>query len=203
MLKLYYSPGACSLSPHIALREAGLQFELERVNTTTKKTAGDADFLKVNPNGYVPVLGLDDSSVLTEGPAIVQYIADQNPQAHLAPANGTPARYRLQEWLNFISTEVHKGYSPLFNPATPEEYKKAVVTRLLSRYAYLDKALAGKQYLLGDQFTVADGYLFTVTNWANFLKIDLSAYPNVQAFQARVAARPKVQEALKAEGLLK
>jgi glutathione S-transferase len=203
MLKLYYSPGACSLSPHIALREAGLSFELERVNTQTKKTASDGDFLEISPNGYVPVLGLNDGQKLTEGPAIVQYIADQNPQAQLAPANGTPQRYRLQEWLNFISTEVHKGYSPLFNPATPEEYKKAVITRLLSRYAYLNKALVGKQYLMGDQFTVADGYLFTVTNWSNFLKIDLSAYPNVVAFQARVAARPKVQEALKAEGLLK
>lgn len=203
MLKLYYAPGACSLSPHIALREAGLPFELERVNTQTKKTASDGDFLEINPNGYVPVLGLNDGPVLTEGPAILQYIADQNPQAHLAPANGTPQRYRLQEWLNFISTEVHKGYSPLFNPATPEDYKKAVIARLLTRYAYLDKALAGKQYLMGDQFTVADGYLFTVTNWSNFLKIDLSAYPNVTAFQARVGARPKVQEALKAEGLLK
>lgn len=203
MFKLYYAPGACSLSPHIALREAGLQFELERVNTTTKKTASDGDFLAINPNGYVPVLGLSDGQVLTEGPAILQFIADQNPQAHLAPANGTPQRYRLQEWLNFISTEVHKGYSPLFGPTTPEEYKKSVIARLLTRYAYLDKALAGKQYLMGDQFTVADGYLFTVTNWSNFLKIDLSAYPNVTAFQARVAARPKVQEALKAEGLLK
>lgn len=203
MLKLYYSPGACSLSPHIALREAGLQFELERVNTQTKKTASDGDFLAINPNGYVPVLGLGDGHVLTEGPAIVQYIADQNPQAHLAPASGTPQRYRLQEWLNFISTEIHKGYSPLFSPTTPEDYKKTVITKLLSRYAYLDKALAGKQYLLGDQFTVADGYLFTVTNWSNFLKIDLSAYPNVTAFQARIAARPKVQEALKAEGLVK
>jgi glutathione S-transferase len=201
MLKLYYSPGACSLSPHIALREAGLAFETERVNTTTKKTASDGDFLKVNPNGYVPVLQLDDGQYLTEGPAIVQYIADQKPQSGLAPANGMLQRYRLQEWLNFISTELHKTYSPLFNPATPEEYKGIAIERLHKRYAYVDKALAAKQYLMGDQFTVADGYLFTITNWANFLKIDLSAYPNVTAFQARVAARPKVQEALKAEGL--
>jgi glutathione S-transferase len=201
MLKLYYSPGACSLSPHIALREAGLEFETERVNTTTKKTANDGDFLKVNPNGYVPVLQLNDGQYLTEGPAIVQYIADQKPQSGLAPASGTPQRYRLQEWLNFISTELHKTYSPLFNPATPEAYKTIAVERLHKRYAHVDKALAGKQYLMGDQFTVADGYLFTITNWANFLKIDLSAYPNVTAFQARVAARPKVQEALKAEGL--
>jgi glutathione S-transferase len=203
MLKLYYAPGACSLSPHIALREAGLSFELDKVNMQSKKTASDADYLEVSPLGYVPALGLNDGHALTEGPAILQYIADQNPQAKLAPPNGTPERYRLQSWLNFISTEVHKGYSPLFSPATPEEYKKAVIARLLTRYAQLDKALAGKQYLMGDQFTVADGYLFTVTNWANFLKIDLSAYPNVLAFQARVAARPKVQEALKAEGLLK
>jgi glutathione S-transferase len=203
MLKLYYAPGACSLSPHIALHEAGLKFDVERVNLSTKKTASDGDFLAINPNGYVPVLGLGDGQVLSEGPAILQYIADQNPQAHLAPANGTPQRYRLQEWLNFISTEVHKGYSPLFSPTTPDDYKKVVIARLLTRYAYLDKALAGKQFLLGDQFSVADGYLFTVTNWSNMLKIDLSAYPNVTAFQARVAARPKVQDALKAEGLLK
>lgn len=203
MLKLYYAPGACSLSPHIALREAGLPFELDKVNMQSKKTSSDADYLEVSPLGYVPALGLNDGHALTEGPAILQYIADQNPQAKLAPPNGTPDRYRLQSWLNFISTEVHKGYSPLFAPTTPDEYKKAVIARLMTRYAQLDKALAGKQYLMGDQFTVADGYLFTVTNWANFLKIDLSAYPNVMAFQARVAARPKVQEALKAEGLLK
>jgi glutathione S-transferase len=203
MLKLYYAPGACSLSPHIALREAGLKFELDKVNMQSKKTSSDGDYLEVSPLGYVPALGLNDGHALTEGPAILQYIADQNPQAHLAPPNGTPARYRLQSWLNFISTEVHKGYSPLFAPTTPDEYKKTVIARLLTRYAQLDKALAGKQYLMGDQFTVADGYLFTVTNWANFLKIDLSAYPNVMAFQARVAARPHVQEALRAEGLLK
>ena len=191
MLKLYYAPGACSLSPHIALREAGLQFEIERVNTTTKKTASDGDFLKISPNGYVPVVQLADGQFLTEGPAIVQYIADQKPESGLAPANGTPQRYRLQEWLNFISTELHKAYSPLFTPTTPEEYKKTVIERLQKRYAHVDNALAGKQYLLGDQFTVADAYLFTITNWANFLKIDLSAHANVTAFQPASRHGPK------------
>jgi glutathione S-transferase len=203
MLKLYYSPGACSLSPHIALREAGLSFDLEKVNTKEKKTETGEDYWKINPKGYVPALKLDDGSVLTEGPAIVQYIADQRPKSNLAPEIGSPERYRLQEWLNFISTEIHKTYSPLFNAAVPEDYKVIAKENLAKRFKYVDEKLAGRDYLMGAHFTVADGYLFTVANWSNFLKIDHSPYPNLRAFQARVAARPKVQDALKAEGLLK
>lgn len=203
MLKLYYSPGACSLSPHIALREAGLPFELEHVDLKTKKTKTGEDFLKINPKGYVPALKLNDGYLLTEGPAIVQWVADQKPGAHLAPANGTAERYKLQEWLTFIGTEIHKSYSPLFNPATPDATKEMVRTSLTKRYAFVDEKLQGHDYLTGSQFTVADAYLFTVTNWANFVQFDLRDYPNLKAFQARVAARPKVQEALKAEGLAK
>ena len=203
MLKLYYSPGACSLSPHIALREAGLPFELEQVDLKTKKTKAGDDYTKINPKGYVPALKLNDGYLLTEGPAIVQWIADQKPASHLAPANGTPERYKLQEWLTFIGTEIHKNYSPLFNPATVDATKEAVRTFLTKRYAFVDEKLEGKDYLTGSQFTVADAYLFTVTNWANFVQFDLRDYPNLKAFQARVAARPKVQEALKAEGLAK
>lgn len=203
MLTLYFSPGACSLSPHIALREAGLTFDLEQVNTKEKKTKSGDDYWKINPKGYVPAMKLPDGYVLTEGPAIVQYIADQRPKSHLAPENGSPERYKFQELLNYISTEVHKGFSPLFNPATPAEYKKIVIENLGKKFAFLDKQLEGKEYLTGSHFTVADAYLFTVANWGNFVQFDLSPYPNVKAFQARVAARPKVQEALKAEGLLK
>ncbi len=203
MLTLYYSPGACSLSPHIALREAGLTFELEQVNTKEKKTKSGDDYLKINPKGYVPALKLDDGYVLTEGPAIVQYIADQRPRSNLAPEIGSPERYRLQEWLNFIGTEIHKNFTPLFNPATPEDYKKIAKENLAKRFSFVDEKLKGHDYLTGSQFTVADGYLFTVTNWTNFVQIDLAPYPNLKAFQLRVAARPKVQDALKAEGLLK
>jgi len=202
-MKLYYAPGACSLSPHIALREAGLPVELVKVDLKAKKTEKGDDYLKINPNGYVPALQLDDGSVLTEGPAMVQYIADRKPEAKLAPAAGSMARYRLQEWLNYISTEIHKGFSPLFNPATPDEYKKMVVDRLHLRFAVLDKFLAGKQFLLGDTFTVADGYLFTVTNWATPTKVSLDAYPNLLAYRGRVAARPNVKAAMVAEGLIK
>jgi glutathione S-transferase len=203
MLKLYYSPGACSLSPHIALREAGLTFDLEQVDLKAKKTKSGEDYLKINPKGYIPALKLDDGYVLTEGPAIVQYIADQKPRLNLAPENGSPERYRLQEWLTYIGTEIHKNFSPLFNPDAPEDYKKIAKQHLAKRFAYVDEKLKGHDYLTGSHFTVADGYLFTVTNWANFVQIDLSPYPALQAFQARVAARPKVQEAMKAEGLLK
>lgn len=203
MLKLYYSPGACSLSPHIALREAGLTFDLEQVNLKEKTTKSGDDYLKINPKGYVPALKLDNGYVLTEGPAIVQYIADQRPKLNLAPENGSPERYQLQEWLTYIGTEIHKTFSPLFNPATPEDYKAIAKESLAKRFSYVDEKLKGRDYLTGSHFTVADAYLFTVTNWANFVQIDLSPYPNLKAFQARVAARPKVQEALKAEGLLK
>ncbi len=203
MLTLYYSPGACSLSPHIVLREAGLAFELDKVSFGTKKTSDGGDFLAVNPKGSVPVLRLDDGQVLTEGPAIVQYLADRNPDAKLAPPAGTMERYRLQEWLNFITSELHKGYSPLFRPTTPEEYKAIARENLLKKYEFVDSKLAGRNYLMGDQFTVADAYLFTVTTWAKHVGVDLSKFANVGAFMARMSARPAVQAALEAEGLVK
>jgi glutathione S-transferase len=201
-MKLYFMPAACSLAPHIALREAGLQFDLERVDQS-KKTRSGEDYLSVNPKGSVPAFRLDDGQVLTEAAVIQQYIADRVPAKKLAPAAGTPERYRLQEWLNYIASEVHKGIGQLFNPAMPNEYKDAVKKALASRQLpYLEKALAGRDYLMGE-FTVADGYLFTVLNWTNLHKIDLSAFPNISAFMKRIAARPAVQEAMKAEGLLK
>lgn len=202
-MKLYYSPGACSLSPHIALREAGLSFDLALASTKTKKLADGSDFLAINPKGQVPALQLDGGEVLTEGPAIVQYIADQAPASGLAPAAGTLARYRLMEWLNFITSELHKSFSPLFTPGTSDDAKAAAKARLMDRLGWVDTQLAGKDYLMGDSFTVADGYLFTVTNWTNFVGMSISGLPNLAAFMGRVAARPKVQEALKAEGLLK
>ena len=202
-MKLYYSTGACSLSPHIALHEAGLAFEAVLASTKTHQLPDGTDFYTINPLGYVPVLELDNGERLREGPAIVQYIADQVPDKQLAPANGTLARYRLQEWLNFIGTELHKGFSPLFNPATPEEYKPVVRERLLQRLQWVDSQLAGKQYLMGDQFTVADGYLFTVTNWTQPTNLDISGLANLAAYRERVGARPAVQAAMKAEGLLK
>ena len=202
-MKLYYSPAACSLSPHIVAREAGLKLDLVKVDGKAKTTEKGADYWQINPKGYVPALGLDNGEILTEGPAIVQYLADQAPNAKLVPAAGTFERYRVQEWLYFITSEIHKSFSPLFKPNTPDAYKAIVKETLAMRYAYVDKQLAGKQYLTGDQFTVADAYLFTVTRWAAFTHVDLSQFGNVQAFMSRVAARPKVQEALHAEGLLK
>jgi len=202
-MKLYFSPGACSLSPHIVLREAGLNFDLEQVYNKTKQTKSGADYWKVNAKGYVPALQLDNGEVLTEGPAIVQYVADQKPESGLAPKSGTLDRARLQEWLNFITSELHKGFSPLFRPTTPEDYKPIARENLFKRIDYVDKQLAGKQYLMGDRFTVADAYGFTVLNWSNALKLDMSPYKNVGAYLERVKARPKVQEAMKAEGLLK
>ena len=202
-MKLYYSPGACSLSPHIALEEAGLAYEAIAAPTKTHKLPDGTDYYTINPLGYVPLLQLDDGTLLREGPVIVQYIADQAPAKKLAPANGTLARYQLQSWLNFVGTELHKGFSPLFNPATPAEYKTVVIERLQSRLKWVDGELAGKQYLMGDQFSVADGYLFTITNWAAPMNIDLSPLANLTAYRARVAARPGVQQAMKAEGLLK
>ena len=202
-MKLYYSPGACSLSPHIALCESGLAFTLVLASTKTHKLQDGTDFYTINAKGYVPVLELDNGERLTEGPAIVQYIADQAPAKNLAPANGTFARYRLQEWLNFITSEIHKAYSPLFNPAVPEDYKTMAKAKLLERYRWVDAQLEGKSYLLGDGFSVADAYLFTVTNWARHVGLDISALKHLAAFMARVAARPAVHEAMKAEGLLK
>jgi glutathione S-transferase len=201
-MKLYYSPGACSLSPHIVARELGLPITLQKVNTKDKTIEGGGDFLKVNPRGYVPALELDNGQVLTEGPAIVQYLADQKPEAGLAPKNGTFERYRLQEWLNFLTSEIHKGFSPLFKPNTPEDYKPIVKENLANRFNWLEQHLAGKDYLTGKQFTVADAYFFVLLGWTKPTQIDLSKWPNLQAFQKRVAARPKVKEAMQAEGLI-
>jgi glutathione S-transferase len=202
-MKLYYSPAACSLSPHIALYEAGLTFEAVLASTKTHKLADGTDFYSINPLGYVPVLELDDGTRLVEGAAIVQYIADQAPDKKLAPANGTLARYQLQSLLHFISTEIHKNFGPLFKPGMPPEVQQMAKDSIAGRLKWIDGQLAGKQYLMGDQFTVADGYLFNVTNWAAFVKLDLSPFTNVLALRERVAARPAVQAAMKAEGLIK
>jgi glutathione S-transferase len=202
-MKLYYAPGACSLSPHIVLRETGADFQLVKVDLKAKKTESGEDYLAVNPNGYVPALQLDDGTVLTEGPAIVQYLADHAPATKLAPANGTIERYQLQSLLNFISTEVHKQYSPLFDPAAPAEVRKAQLARIGKRYDWVEKRLAAQPFMTGSQFTVADVYLFTVTTWAAHVKLDLTPWPKLQDFQKRVSQRPAVQAALKAEGLVK
>jgi glutathione S-transferase len=202
-MKLYYSPGACSLSPHIVLHESGLPFTIAIAPTKTHKLADGTDYYTINPLGYVPLLELDDGTRLTEGPAIVQYIADQVPDKQLAPPYGTMPRYRLMSWLTFIGTELHKGFSPLFNPATPEDYKALAKERLVGRLRWVDEQLQGRQYLLGDDFSVADAYLFVVTNWAKPMNVDLSGYPNLLAFRERMAARPGVQAAMKAEGLIK
>jgi glutathione S-transferase len=202
-MKLYYSPGVCSLSPHIVLREAGLAFEPVLAPTKTHKLQDGTDYYTINPLGYVPLLELDDGTRLREGPAIVQYIADQAPAKNLAPANGTLARYRLQEWLTFIGTEIHKSFSPLFNPAMPEEGKQVYRDRLKARYEWVNRELEGKEYLMGDNFSVADAYFYAVTRWTKPMNMDMSAVPNVVAHQQRVEARPAVQEALKVEGLVK
>lgn len=200
-MKLYYSPGSSSLSPHIALREAGLAFEPVLASTKTHKLPDGTDYYSINPLGYVPLLELDDGTQLREGPAILQYIADQAPLKNLAPPSGTLPRYRLQEWLNFIATELHRSFSPLFNAAMPEEGKQIYRDRLSRRYEWLDGQLSGRDYLMGDHFTVADGYLFTVTRWAKAMDIDISRRAHVLAHHEKVAARTAVQEALKAEGL--
>ena len=202
-MKLYYSPGACSLSPHIVLRELGLPFEAVLASTKTHKLLDGTDYYTINPKGYVPLLELDDGQRLSEGPAIVQYLADQSPDKGLVAAAGTMARYRQIEWLNFISSELHKSYSPLFNPAMPEEGKAVFRQRLRGRYNYLNEQLEGKSFLMGDTFTVPDAYLFTVTNWAPRVGVDITDLANVQAFMTRMAARPAVQAAMKTEGLLK
>jgi glutathione S-transferase len=202
-MKLYYSPGACSLSPHIVLHEAGLPFDAVLASTKTHKLQDGTDYYTINPKGYVPLLELDNGERLSEGPAIVQYIADQVPAKGLAPAAGTMARYRVIEWLNFISTELHKAFSPLFTPGMPEEAKTIYRGRLTGRFAWIDQQLVGKDYLMGDTFTVADAYLFTVLRWCPFVGVDVSSLADLNAYAARVAARPAVQAALKAEGLLK
>ncbi len=198
-MKLFYAPGACSLSPHIALREAGLKFDLVKVDLKTKALDSGGDFNAVNPKGYVPVLQLDDGQYLSEGPAIVQYIADQKPESGLAPKAGTLARYRLQEWLTFINSELHKGFSTLFNAAMPDEAKALAREVLSRRLGYVAEQLKGKSFLMGDQFTVADGYLYTVLGWCGFVGLPLDGWPALVDYSARVKARPSVQEALAAE----
>jgi glutathione S-transferase len=202
-MKLYYSPSACSLSPHIVSREAGIELTLDKVDFASKKTDSGRDFLTINPKGQVPTLELDNGEVLTEGPAIVQYLADQKPASKLAPAAGTLERYRLQEALNFITSELHKTYSPLFTPKTSQEVKDERIAYLNKRYGFVENKLKDKQFFVGDNFTVADAYLYVVTRWANFVKFDLSPFPSLRAFQERVTARPAVNAALKAEGLAK
>jgi glutathione S-transferase len=201
-MKLYYSPGACSLSPHIVARELGLPLDLVKVDLASHRTANGKDFLAINPKGYVPLLELDDGSTLSEGPAIVQFLADQRPAAGLAPANGTLDRYRLQALLGYINSELHKSFSPLFNPKTTPEVRADREAYLRKRFAWIEEQLGDQPYLTGEQFTVADSYLFTVTNWARVVKLDLAAFPKLLAFQQRVAARSAVQAALRAEGLV-
>ena len=200
-MKLYYSPGACSHAPHILLREAGLNFSLEKVDLGARKTESGADFTQINPNGYVPALQLDNGEVITEGPAIDQYIADQVPAKGLAPANGTPARYKMQSWLNFVSTELHKQFGPLFAKTTPDEYKKVLIDKIKGRFDTINAHLAKNSFLMGDSFTAPDAYLYTVVGWAKYFDIGLDKWPALKSFMDRVAARPSAQAAAKAEGL--
>jgi glutathione S-transferase len=199
-MKLYYFPGACSQASNIALREAGLKFELVKVDRHTKKTADGLDFNEVNPKGYVPALTLDNGEVLTENVAVLQYIADRNPAAKLAPAAGTMERYRLMEWLSFINSELHKGFSPLFRQDAPEDTKQYARNHLATRLDYLQRAFGAKTFVMGEQFTVADAYLFTVLSWGGFVNLDIGKWPQLKRFVERVGARPHVIEALKAEG---
>ena len=201
-MKLYFSPGACSLSPHIVLREAGARFELEQVDNREKKTKSGQNYWAINPKGQVPLLELDNGERLTEGPIIVQYIADQVPASDLIPRVGTLERYRVQEWLNFITSELHKTFGPIFRPTTPDAYKALSKENLAKRFDFLDRELAGRQFLMGDKFTIADAYLFAVLRWAARIDMDLGKWPNLKAYVERISARPKVQEAMKAEGLL-
>jgi glutathione S-transferase len=202
-MKLYYSPAACSLAPHIALAESGLSFSLEKVDLKTKKTAGDADYTRVNPKGYVPALQFDDGSTLTEVAAILQWIADEVPDKHLAPSAGTMERYRLIEWLNYVAMELHRPMAGLFKPELPETTRAALTETLTRRLDYAQQQLGAKAYVMGEHFTVADAYLFTVLNWARWVKFDLAPWTRLVDFVTRVSARPAVQAALKAEGLIK
>jgi glutathione S-transferase len=201
-MKLYFAPGACSLSPHIVASEAGEKVELIQVDLQKKQTKDGKDFTQINPKGQVPVLQTDDGKTLTEGPVIVQYIGDKVPGSKLVPAAGSVDRYKAQEWLNFISTEVHKSFGPMFRPTTPDAYKQISKDNIGNKFKYVDGHLAGKQYLMGDTFTAPDAYLYVMTRWAKRMEMDMNQWPNLKAFNERVEARPKVQEALKAEGLL-
>lgn len=202
-MKLYYKPGACSMAPHIALREAGLDFELEKVDLARHLTASGEDYLRINPKGYVPALLLDDGALLTECAVMLQYIADRQPAGALTPPTGTQARYRLMEWLNFLATEVHKPFSPFFNPKAPPEIREYNLRLLSRRFGYLDAQLDGKAFLLGDTFTVADIYLFTLLNWCNLHQIDLAQWPALKDYMTRIAARASVRETMRMEGLIK
>jgi glutathione S-transferase len=201
-MKLFLTPFACSLASHIALREAGLDFETVKVDIRAKKTADGGDFFAINPKGYVPALQLDNGEVLTENVAVLQYIADRKPDKNLAPAAGTPERYRLIEWLAFVNSEIHKNFSPMFNPAAVEGHKQAAKELLAKRFDYLQGVLSSKQFLMGTQFTVADAYLFTVLSWTGHVGIDLSKWPALKAYVERVGARPNVGASLAAEGAL-
>ncbi len=200
--QLYYAPGACSLAPHIVLRELGEDFSLVKVSTKTHETEDGKDFYKINPKGYVPALGLGNGDVLTEGAAITQFLADNKPGSDLAPRAGSIERARLNEWLVFINSEIHKTFSPMFNPATTDEQKKSIKEKLASRFDFVEKSLGDRAYLTGEKFTIADAYLFTVVNWSNFTGIDIGPWPKLKAFQVRVAGRPHTQAAMKAEGLI-
>lgn len=202
-MKLFFGPASCSLASHIALHELGLKFEAERVDLKSKQTSSSGDFMKINPKGYVPALQLDNGEVLTEGAAILQYLGDLKPSQNLVPAAGTMERYRLQEWLNFIATEVHKGFSPLWRKDNPDIVKSMAEEKLFGRLNYLNDVLKGKDFAMGSNFTVVDAYLFTVLNWSNYLKIDLGRWPVLAAYCARVKSRPAVQAAMKAEGIWK
>ncbi len=201
MTKLFYAPGACSLASHIALHESGLKFDTERVDLATHKTAGGANYYEINPKGYVPALKLDDGQILTECAAVLQYVGDQAAEKKLVPAAGNFARYRVQEWLHFISTELHKNFSPFFNPATTQETKNALQEKLSGRFGYIADQLKGKSYLMGEDFSIADAYLFVMLRWSKGLGPDLSRWPALASYFERVASRPAVKAALSAEGL--
>lgn len=202
-MKLYYSPGACSLAPHIVAREAGFSPELVKVDLAAKLIESGADYRAINPKGAVPALSTDDGPVLTEAAVVIQYLADLAPEARLIPAVGTFDRYKALEWLNFVATELHKGFGPLWKPNTPADMREIVKDNLAQRFTYLDRELASRDYLLGDRFSAPDAYAFTILSWAAHFSIDLARWPNVTAYVARIAARPKVREALVAEGLIK
>ncbi len=202
-MKLYYAPGACSLAPHIVLREANFEFELEKVDLAAKRTESGKDYLKINPKGYVPALQTKDGEVITEAAVILQYLSDKKPKAHLAPKHGSMERYRLLEWLNFTASEIHKTLGALFKPEMTPEWRKAQIAYFYRRLEYLAKHLHRRKFLLGDEFSIADAYLFTVLNWVNLFKIDISDWPEVKKYMIRISERPSVQEAMAAEGLSK